>query len=143
MSLSSSDIDAIKQTYGQMIQSVVASDWAGYAAAYTDDAVFLSPEGDMFQAQGQKSIADWTAELVNGSGVEQIEIAEGVEKIEGDGVFAYLYTPETKEKITFSGDENALEFKGNSVSIFAKQPDNSWKIKLQIWNKQLIETEGQ
>jgi uncharacterized protein (TIGR02246 family) len=138
MSLSEQDIAAIKHTYDKMMQCFLNSDWMGYASAYTDDALFLAPEGDIFQTQGQQSLADWTARMMQDYGIERVEVADGVERVEGDGACAYLYTLETREKIKLSGNEEMLEFKGNSVSVFARQSDGSWKIKLQVWNKQAI-----
>ena len=120
------------------MQCFIDSDWLGYASAYTDDALFLAPEGDIFKAQGQQSLADWTARMMQDYGIEGVEVADGVEMIEGDGGCAYLYAIETREKIKLSSNEDMLEFKGSSVSVFARQSDGGWKIKLQIWNKQAV-----
>ncbi len=138
MSLSEQDVTAIKQTYDTMMQCFLNFDWQGYASAYTEDALFLAPEGDIFQTQGQQSLVDWTAGMMKDYGIERVEVVDGIEKIEGDGACAYLYTLETREKLKLSGNENMLEFKGSSVSVFAKQSDGAWKIKLQIWNKQAV-----
>lgn len=140
MSLSAQDVSAIKQVYSTMMQCFLKSDWAGYASAYTDDALFLTPEGDIFQTHGQQSLVDWTAKLMQDYGIEQVEVVDGIEKIEGDGACAYLYTLETREKIKLRGSEEFLEFKGNGVSIFTKHTDGRWKIKLQTWSKNAVST---
>ena len=137
MSLSEQEITAIKETYTQMIQCILVSDWEGYAATYTDDAVFLPPEGEMFQAQGQQSLIDWTVGFVDE--VENLEISDGIEVIGGGGDCAYLYAPATEERVKVSGTDKPLEFRGKSVSIFEKNSDGVWKIKLQIWNKYQVE----
>jgi ketosteroid isomerase-like protein len=140
MSLSDNDVKTIKQIYEQMIQSFLAGDWRGNAAHYADDAIFLSPEGEMFQARGQQSIADWSADMVNSSGVEQVTIADNVEILDGDDSCAYLYVPVARETIQFAGTHETREFRLNTVLIFKKHSNGVWKIKLQTWNKYLVQT---
>ncbi len=137
MSLSDNDINAIKATYNQMIACMLTSDWVGYAAAYADDAVFLPPEGEMFQARGQQSLIDWTVGFVEA--VEDLEISDGIEIIAGGGECAYLYAPATEERIKIADTDKPLVFRGKSVSIFEKNNEGVWKIKLQIWNKYPLE----
>jgi len=132
MALPDTDIKEIKAAHDRMMECLFAFDWCGYADAYVDDAIFLPPGGEMFQARGKQSLVDWMAEQMRG--VESLEVLDDVCEVDGDGDCACMYTL-AKEKVTLSDSDDALEMSGKCVSVFEKQPDHSWKIKLEIWNK--------
>lgn len=132
MPLSDKDIKEIRDAYDQMVKCMYTSDWNGYASAYTDDAIFVPPEGEVFCSRGQKSLEEWIGGFM--SEMEGSEVSDDAIQINGDGDCAYLYHS-AREKVKLSGSDKMVDFgEVRCVSIFEKQNDHSWKIKFQTWN---------
>ena len=51
------DVAALEGTFGIVVRLVRASDWAGWAALYTEDAVFHPPNGPA--VRGRAAIRKW------------------------------------------------------------------------------------
>ena len=133
MGLSDMDIKEIKETYTKMMDCTMAFDWDGYASTFADDAVIFPPEGELFQVKGQKSLSEWTSGLM--TGVDGLDISYDINGVDGDGRCAYLYSI-SKEKVKLADNDETLDLgEAKLLVVLEKQSGDSWKIKLQIWNK--------
>ncbi len=107
--------------------SVVNSgDTAAIARLYTDDAVLVSPGTELIAAPG--AIGDyWIAKRK--SGASDFRFLSVNERLEGDTLYqSAVWT----SKFTSNGQVNSLD--GQMTNVLARQPDGSWKIRLQSWN---------
>lgn len=130
MNLSDTDIKNIKETYAQMIKCMMALDWERFADMCTDDMIHVTSDAHIFQAQGKKSLSDWFVEVM--AGIESLEIEYSIREVNGDGNCAYVLSP-NKDRLTFSGSDELQTLDNcQTLSILARQSDNSWKMKLQM-----------
>jgi uncharacterized protein (TIGR02246 family) len=101
-----------------------ARDWAGLAAIYAEDAVFLAP--NMPELSGRAAIEEWHAATPEGAELD-LEIVQ----ISGSGDLAYVYG--TYEMSYPVGGETVND-SGRYVEIRRKAADGSWPIVLDIFN---------
>ncbi len=130
MALSEQDRQNIKATYMQMMQRMMALDWQSFAEMCTDDMIHVTADGHLFQAQGKASLNQRLTELMGE--VETFDMEYSIREINGDGNCAYVLTP-NKDILKFYGSEETLVLDHcQTLSILARQQDNSWKLKLQM-----------
>ncbi len=111
---------------GFWASAVNTGDTAAIARLYTDDAVLVSPGTEIITAPN--AIGDyWVAKRE--SGASDFRYLSVNERLEGDTLYqSAVWT----SKFTSNGQVNSLE--GQMTNVLARQPDGSWKIKLQSWN---------
>ena len=111
---------------GLWASAVNSGDTAAIARLYTDDAVLVSPGTELITAP--TAIGDyWIAKRE--SGASDIRVLSVNERLAGDTLYqSAVWT----SMFTSNGHSNRLE--GQMTNVFARQPDGSWKIKLQSWN---------
>ena len=130
MGLSEKDIKEIKNTYDKMVRCMEALDWDGLAEMCTDDMIHVTADADLFKAHGKQSLHDRFVETMGD--FKSLEIEYDIETISGDGNCAYVLSP-NKDIIRFSdSDEPLVLEKCQTLSALEKQPDHSWKCKLQM-----------
>ena len=117
--------ETVPQT-GSWASVVNSGDTAAIARLYTDDAVLVSPGTELIAAPG--AIGDyWIAKRK--SGASDFRFLSVNERLEGDTLYqSAVWT----SKFTSNGQVNSLD--GQMTNVLARQPDGSWKIKLQSWN---------
>lgn len=117
-------IDSINDNWSRALSQ---GDSADLGRFYTPDAVVLPPSSEILASYDAiKGYWDGLHKI----GVNNYSIYDVNLKIEGD--FAYQTALWEAKRITPEG--NSIEFDGNLSNVFERQPDGSWKIKLQSWN---------
>jgi uncharacterized protein (TIGR02246 family) len=109
---SDSDRNAIRATIARFDKAVVDRDWSTIASLYAEDAILLPPNGPA--VQGRPAIE----RFFSGFPVVTTFRQEVVET-EGDGSLAYA---------------RATSAVGKVITIWRRQPDNSWLVVRGIWN---------
>ncbi len=106
--------------------AVNSGDTALIAKLYTDDAVLISPGTELISAPG--AISDyWAAK--RDAGASDFQVLNVSESRQGNMLFqSAVWTT----RVVSAGKESVLE--GQMTNVLARQPDGSWKIRLQSWN---------
>lgn len=107
-----SDRNAIRATVAQFDKAIVDRDWAKIASMYTEDGMLLPPNAPV--VQGRSEIQRYFSGFPPVSSFRQ-------EVVEADGVGDLAYA------------RAASDF-GKVITIWRKQPDNSWLVIRGIWN---------
>jgi ketosteroid isomerase-like protein len=96
------------------------------ASLYTADAVLVSPGAEIIARPA--AIGEyWVAKRKAGAtGFRLVSVSE---RQEGD-----LLYQSAAWTTTFSGDGRTSVFDGQMTNVLQRQPDGSWKIRLQSWN---------
>jgi uncharacterized protein (TIGR02246 family) len=108
-----------------------ARDWAGVAANYSEDAVFIPPNQPAIT--GRAGVETWHEGTPPGA-----ELTLNVSDIYGDGELAYVHGTYV---LTIPAGEDTLRDVGRYVEIRRKQQDGSWPIVLDIFNSDLAAPE--
>mgnify|MGYP001579878291 CR=1 FL=1 len=96
------------------------------AKLYTDDAVMISPGTELVSAPGAISNY-WAAKRA--AGASDFQLLSVSESRQGNTLFqSAVWTT----KVHANGKEKVFE--GQMTNVLARQPDGSWKIRLQSWN---------
>ncbi|HEV8574545.1 MAG TPA: SgcJ/EcaC family oxidoreductase [Dehalococcoidia bacterium] len=118
----------IEETNAEFGAAASRGDMAAVAALYTDDAIVLPPNAEM--VRGKQAIKGFFDGLVAQMGVPELTLAtQQVEEI-GDtaceiGAYTLKMRPPGGEPITDIG---------KYVVVWKRQPDDSWKLAVDIWN---------
>ncbi len=128
--LSEADVSAIKQmAEREVVDIVLAGDWAAFAAAFTEDAVRMPPNEPL--QQGRAAIEEWAT--ANWSQMTFLEGRQTVQGVDGRGDLAYAWG-----SYSFAVEVPAMEEPiadvGKFVVILRKQPDGSWLVSHSIYN---------
>jgi uncharacterized protein (TIGR02246 family) len=124
--LSDEDALAIRAVPQALTEAALASDWAGVAALYTEDAVFMPPNEPA--VQGRAAIEAWFAVFPPFT-----EFNVEVTEIDGRGDLGFL-------RATFSmtivpeGAPEPIQATGKVLAIYRRQPDGTWLIAVDIHN---------
>jgi ketosteroid isomerase-like protein len=128
------DVAAIKARLARYVAAFNARDAAAIVALETDDALFMAPDEPI--VVGKKAIKAWrqaemdwiTKELTAAS------YTSGLEEIEVTGDWAF-----SRGTYTFTGTSKAggkpTQFNGKFIHILKRQPDGSWKLTHDCWNR--------
>ncbi len=130
MPLLEQDVQAVQATYEQLMQCMLKLDWAGFVEMCTDDMIHIIPDGHLFQAKNKALLYQRLTELMGK--VEAFEMEYSIHTLDGDGNCAYVLTP-NKDILKFFGSSETLVLDNcQTLSILEKQPDQTWKLKLQM-----------
>jgi len=118
---------AIEALNSALMKKFKAGEISDMIGLYTENAVMLPPSSEILSSpESIKRYWDNLREVgVNDYSIYLVEL-----NIEGD--VAYATSLWEAKRITTSGDVITLD--GNISTVFEKQNDGSWKIKLQSWN---------
>jgi uncharacterized protein (TIGR02246 family) len=124
--LTDSDREAIRAGVAKFDQDVVASNWEGATAMYTDDAVLMPPNTS--EVKGRDAIKKFLGGFPKISQFKQT-----VQEIQGGEGYAY---PSGTYEMTFTppGSRMQVNDKGKVLAVWRKQSDGSWKVTRVIWN---------
>jgi len=122
------DIAALRDWIDSYCAAVTAGDFDAYRTLWTDDVVYLPPNGP--SRQGVEDCVD-----VNRFYFDQYESVEkmSVEEIEVADRFAFVRVNYTYEGIP-KGDADPLEEDGKGLFILRRRPDGSWASTHLMWN---------
>ena len=132
--LSEEDVAAIEASLDAFTEAILAGDWAGVAAWYTENAVFMLPNGAALE--GRAAILAWL-EPVPPIAQREATILE----VDGRGDLAFVRASYS-ETYTIEGTPEPIHDTGKYVEIWRKQPDGKWLIAVEIWNSDLPLPEG-
>jgi uncharacterized protein (TIGR02246 family) len=106
--------------------AVNSGDRAALALLYTDDAVMVSPASEIISAP--EAISDyWTSQRL--SGASDFRVLSVNERVDGDTLYQSAVWATSYRS---NGRISALD--GQMTNVLVRQPDGSWKIRLQSWN---------
>lgn len=117
-------IDSINDSWSRALSQGNSTELGRF---YTPDAVVLPPSSEILA--NQDAIKGYW-EGLHKIGVKNYSVYDVNLKIEGN--FAYQTALWEAKRVTPDG--NTIKFDGNLSNVFERQPDGSWKIKLQSWN---------
>ena len=118
------DIESANREIGKAFSS---GDIAALAAFYTEDAVVLPPNSQMIR--GRKAIEEFWKGAV-GMGVRSIQLS--TIDVQSSGDLAYEIGNATMQIQPQGGSASRETVK--YVVVWKRQPDNSWKLAVDIWN---------
>lgn len=113
------DRAAIEALSNEWLAAHTAKDWDALITLYTDDAVFIPPEGPL--VQGKEDIRTWFLENESDARVELNNI-----EIEGVGDLAYVRGESTITVLSETGSPTAI--RGVYLDIRRRSPDGSWLV---------------
>ncbi len=122
------DVEAINSLRDEFIALDNASDAAGLASLYTNDAVLMPP--NEAAVTGNQAIESWFQTTFDQFTTEFTVASEELEVV-GDWAFdwgAYMTA------LTSKAGGEATEDRGKYMVILRKQVDGSWRIVKNIWN---------
>jgi len=122
------DVDAINSLRDKFIALDNASDVAGLASLFTNDAVLMPP--NQAAVTGNQAIESWFQTTFDQFTTEFTVASEELEVV-GDWAFdwgAYMTA------LTPKAGGEATEDRGKYIVILRKQVDGSWRIVKNIWN---------
>lgn len=124
--LSEADRTAIRANDQKFAQGVMAKDWAGIAAMYTDNASFMPPNEPA--VSGPAAIQAWMAAFppVSAFTLDPQEIGGSGDVAYVRGAYTMTFTP--------PGSSAAIEDHGKYLVVERKQQDGSWLIAQDIFN---------
>ncbi|UCC71601.1 MAG: DUF4440 domain-containing protein [Gemmatimonadota bacterium] len=127
--LSEEDVAAIEAFQEAFAQAIRAGDWAGAAAFYTEDAVFMPPNEPAIQ--GRAAIEAWS-----GASPPITQFSLPIAEIDGRGDLAFV---RGTLLITISpeGAPEPMQDTGKYVVILRRQPDDTWLVAVDIFNSDL------
>ena len=134
--LSEEDVAAIKDlAERQVVEVLLAEDWAGFAAMFTEDAVRMPPNEPLHQ--GRAAIEAWTS--TNWGPITTTELSQTVLDVDGRGDLAYARGSYTAT-VEVPGVPQPIDDIGKFVVILRKQPDGSWLVSTAIFNSDQANT---
>jgi uncharacterized protein (TIGR02246 family) len=126
---SEEDVTAIRASTESFAEAIRAGDWAGVAALYTEDAVFMPPNEPA--VQGRAAIEAWM-----GAFPPLTEFSPAVVDIDGRGDLAYVRGT-ISMTIVPEGTPEPIRETAKYVEIRRRQPDGTWLIAVDIFNSDL------
>lgn len=128
--LSDEDIAAIRDMTDRLVpERLLAKDWAGFAAAFTEDAVRMPPNQPLHV--GRAAIEAWSA--TNWGPITTTELIQTAEEIDGRGDLAYA-RGSYSATVVVPGVPEPISDAGKFLVILRKQPDGSWLASTAIFN---------
>lgn len=118
------EIEAVNAT---IVKDFKAGKIADMTSLYTKDAVMLPPSSEILSSPA--AISKYWSDLKD-VGVKEYSLYLVDLKVDGNVAYATSLW-EASRKVAGNDD---ITMDGNVSSVFEKQKDGSWKIKLQSWN---------
>jgi uncharacterized protein (TIGR02246 family) len=126
--LSEADREAIRAVSQQWTERILARDFAGLAALYSEDAVFMPPNEPA--VDGRANIQAWMESFPPVTAMD-LQIVE----IEGRGDLAYVWGSYTLT-VAMPGAE-PVEDTGKFIEIRRRAPDGTWPLARDIFNSDI------
>ena len=124
--LSEEDVAAITASTDVFAEAVMAGDWAALAALFTEDVVFMFPNGPV--VDGRVAMHELLEPFPPFTHFEATIV-----QIDGRGDLAFVRASYSETYI-FEGMSEPIHDTGKYVQIRRKQPDGKWLIAVHIWN---------
>ena len=126
------DVVAIRALMETWEAAVRTGDIAALVALRTDDLVQMPPDAPILR--GKQALEDFYRGLFAQFSVEGTCPVEGTEEIVVADGWSF-HASEYILRISPKAGGKAAEERGKIIAICQKQPDGSWKIALEIWNR--------
>jgi len=126
------DVAAIRALVEQWIAAIETGDVDGVLALYTDDAVRLPPDGPAYS--GKEAFEEDSSGAFEQFSFEVVWPVEGTEEIVVADGWAY-HLSEYAMLVTPKEGGETMEENGKIIEICQRQPDGSWKLAREIWNR--------
>ncbi|MBW7997118.1 MAG: hypothetical protein FVQ81_11230 [Candidatus Glassbacteria bacterium] len=126
------DVAAIQALTQAWSAGVETEDVAALVALRTDDYVSMPPDAQGFR--GSQALEDFYRGLFEQFSVEGTWPVEGTEEIVVADGWAF-HASEYILRISPKAGGEAAEEHGKIIAICQQQPDGSWKIAREIWNR--------
>ncbi len=123
------DVATIQQVVSEWTAAYNASDADALAALYADDAVYMA-EGEPARI-GKSAIRD---SFVQGFELGTYTSEDAIDELIVSQDWAIARGNWAEELVPQGGSDPVQEV-GKSMWLIQRQPDGSWKIKWQIWNR--------
>ncbi len=123
------DVEAINSLRDDFIALDNASDAAGLASLYTNEAVLMPP--NEAAVTGNQAIESWSQTSFDQFTTSELTLAPDEVEVVGDWAFergTYMIA------LTPKADCEPMEDRGKYIVILRKQVDGSWKMAHDIWN---------
>ncbi|NIM49751.1 MAG: DUF4440 domain-containing protein [Gemmatimonadales bacterium] len=131
--LSDEDIAAIRSLGEQeLVEVLLAEDWAGFAAGFTEDAVRMPPNEPLHQ--GREVIEQWAA--ANWGPLTTTQFSQTALEIDGRGDLAYA-RGSYSVTVEIPGVPEPASDVGKFLAILRKQEDGGWLVSVAIFNSDL------
>ncbi len=123
------NIKAINAVVGTFVEAYLTEDVDLFLTLFTDDAIRMPPDAPAFQGLGKIRVdIEQTFEAAD------IEITVNIEETEISGDMALVRGDWAVVQHPADGSE-AVEQVGKWFNLMERQPDGSWKIHRNIWNR--------
>src|ERR1041384_187814 len=126
--LSDADKSALKANDDHFTQGVMARNWAGLAAMYTPDAMFMPP--NQAAVKGREAIQTWMSAFPPVTAFK-------LEPQETEGIGDVAYVRGTYTMTIAMPGAPAMEDHGKYLQVSRKQADGSWLMSNDIFNSDL------
>jgi len=127
--LSTEDISAIKSVNEVFGGYVVAQDFESLVQLYTNDVVFMPPNGPA--VHGRDNLLAWFKAFPKATHMET-----NVDHVEGHGDLAYVLGRYSMT-IEPEGAPGPISDRGKFIEIRKRQPDGTWRMAADIFNSDL------
>jgi uncharacterized protein (TIGR02246 family) len=128
--LSEEDVASIREVAERVVpERLLAEDWAGFAAVFTEDAVRMPPNEPL--QQGREAIEAWAS--ANWGPITTTELSQKALEIDGRGDLAYV-RGSYSATVEVPGVPEPVKDVGKFLVILRKQPDGSWLVSTAIYN---------
>lgn len=131
--LSEDDLAAIRNLAEQeVVEALLAEDWARFAAGFTEDAVRMPPNEPV--QQGRETIRAWIE--ANWGPLTTTELTQTVFDIDGRGDLAYA-RGSYSATLEVPGLPEPMTDAGKFLVILRKQEDGEWQVSISIYNSDM------
>ncbi|UCC84451.1 MAG: DUF4440 domain-containing protein [Gemmatimonadota bacterium] len=127
--LTDEDVAALKDLAETQAVLLMAKDWAGYAANFTEDAVWMQPNEPL--RQGRAAIEEWATAAWGP--LTMIDVRHIVLAVDGRADLAYV-RGSYSATVELPGGPQPLTDVGKFLVITRKQPDGRWLGSILIAN---------
>jgi ketosteroid isomerase-like protein len=132
--LAESDVAVLSEAIGEVNQAFLAMDWATVVGHYQDDAVLMPPNGPAFSEREKLRSLLEAMPRISGldSAIDDIGGCREVAFVQSH--FSLTVEPEGLPPMNEAG---------KWVQIWRRQPDNTWRVGVEIWNSDHPDAAGQ
>lgn len=126
VSAQADDTSAINALSNHWDVAVNKGDTAQLASLYADDAIMIPPSSEILS---DRDAIKGYWETLREVGIGAYEVHTIDLRVEGDKAYQVAVWEAARPV-----EGNVIRFEGNMSSVYERQKDGSWKIKLQSWN---------